>query len=120
MTTDDVDPVTSRQLEMYRYLGDFQRSHGYMPTIREICEGMGFASLNAAYQKLIALERKGWIQRKENTSRAIRLTGPARPENHISDRVSQTPDDLADTAGDEVDGRNNDETCRDQEDRDGQ
>jgi len=51
-----------------------------MPTIREIAEHFGFHSLNAVHDHLTALERKGYIERKQRMARGIELAPDLRDD----------------------------------------
>ncbi|MCX7934466.1 MAG: GntR family transcriptional regulator, partial [Planctomycetota bacterium] len=55
-------------------------SEGYMPTIREIADHFHFQSLNAVRDHLAALERKGYIERKQRRARGIELAPDLREE----------------------------------------
>jgi len=64
---------------------------GYPPTVREICKATGLRSPRSVSQHLQALERKGYIERGRDKSRAIRFLhktvspgGMALPENVVS------------------------------------
>jgi len=46
---------------------------GYPPTVREICKATGLRSPRSVSQHLVALERKGYIERGRDKSRAIRF-----------------------------------------------
>jgi repressor LexA len=83
--------LTSRQKEILEYMESFTQELGYPPTVREICKATGLRSPRSVSQHLQALERKGWIARGRDKSRAIRflhkpvgLAGTALPENVIS------------------------------------
>jgi len=66
-------PLTSRQREILNYMMTFTREIGYPPTVREICKATGLKSPRSVSQHLQALERKGYIQRGRDKSRAIRF-----------------------------------------------
>ncbi len=44
---------------------------GYAPSIRELCQLRGAASTNGIAEQLSALQRKGFIHRKEMRARSI-------------------------------------------------
>ncbi len=73
--------LTDRQREIYDFLIEYARDRGYPPTLREICREFGMASTRAASDHLLALERKGFIERSPDKSRAMRfpLLTPERP-----------------------------------------
>ena len=65
--------LTTRQQEVLDFIADHVRYIGYPPTAREIADALGLASPHSATRFLRALEKKGFIEREPNRSRAIRL-----------------------------------------------
>lgn len=63
--------LTERQQELVSFLRQYQRSHGVMPSTRDIQQHFGFASQTAAMSHLKALERKGAIRRLAGKARAV-------------------------------------------------
>jgi len=49
------------------------KERGYPPTVREICKAVGVTSSATAYKYLTILEKKGYIRREKERSRAIKL-----------------------------------------------
>jgi len=47
---------------------------GYPPTVRELCEALGVHSSATAFKYLKILEKKGYIKREKEKTRAIKLT----------------------------------------------
>jgi repressor LexA len=76
------DTLTSRQQKVYELIREKIRGRGYGPTVREIAEHFGIRSPNGVVCHLKALEKKGFIVREANMSRAIRLS--AEPINERS------------------------------------
>lgn len=72
------DKLTARQQEVLDFITSFTESSGAPPTVREIASAMGFASTNAVSDHLAAIERAGFIERRSNRSRGIRVTAQAR------------------------------------------
>ena len=69
---------TIRQMAIYEFIRDKIRSRGFGPTVREIGTAFKIRSPNGVVCHLKALERKGYITRGRNMSRAIELvTEPA-------------------------------------------
>jgi len=66
-------PLTIRQQEILEYVATFTRDVGYPPTVREIGSATGLRSPRSVSQHLQALERKGFIHRGRDKSRAIRI-----------------------------------------------
>ena len=67
------DSLTRRQYKVYEFIRDKIRGRGYGPTVREIAEQFDINSPNGVVCHLKALERKGFITRERNRSRAIEL-----------------------------------------------
>jgi repressor LexA len=69
-------PLTRRQSEILSYLQTHIQEHGYAPSFEEIAERFGFQSLATVHEHLTNLERKGYIRRSYNESRAIEVMPP--------------------------------------------
>lgn len=67
--------LTDRQKEILGFLKDFIADFGYPPTLREICRSFGINGPKNARKHLDALEKKGFIKRRANISRAIEVEG---------------------------------------------
>ncbi|MEM9352662.1 MAG: transcriptional repressor LexA [Planctomycetota bacterium] len=74
------DQLTRRQKEVLDFIHGLIENRGYGPTVREIGDNFGIASPNGVMCHLKALEKKGFITREANMSRAIQLTDEALPE----------------------------------------
>ena len=74
---------TARQRQIHRYMLEYQREHGYPPTVREVGIRFEIRSPNGVACTLKALARKGWVRRPARSiSRgwvAIDLDGGACP-----------------------------------------
>jgi repressor LexA len=66
-------PLTKRQREILTYLGDYSDRNGYAPSFEEIAETFNYNSLATVHEHLTNLERKGYIKRSYNESRAIEI-----------------------------------------------
>src|SRR5580704_765857 len=71
----DLNQLTERQREIYRFIADKIENRGYGPTVREIGEGFDIKSPNGVMCHLNALVKKGLITRKGRSARAIQLVG---------------------------------------------
>lgn len=69
-------PLTKRQSEILKYLQEHIRDRGYAPSFEELAEHFGFQSLATVHEHLTNLERKGYIHRTHNESRAIEILPP--------------------------------------------
>jgi repressor LexA len=77
----DRHPLTNRQQEILEYVASFTRDAGYPPTVREIGRATGLRSPRSVSQHLQALEKKGFITRGREKSRAIRVLD--RPDSPV-------------------------------------
>jgi len=77
------EQLTKRQSEVYAFLREKIRSRGYGPTVREIGDEFRISSPNGVMCHLRALEKKGYISRQPNMSRAIQLTAGQLPQEGI-------------------------------------
>ena len=66
-------PLTKRQREILDYLGTYADGNGYAPSFEEIAEHFNYNSLATVHEHLSNLERKGYIKRNYNESRAIEI-----------------------------------------------
>ena len=66
-------PLTKRQREILTYLGSYTTSNGFAPSFEEIAEEFNYNSLATVHEHLSNLERKGYIKRSYNESRAIEI-----------------------------------------------
>jgi repressor LexA len=69
---DDKEPLTERQQKVLSFISSSIESRGYPPTLREIGEHMGIRSTNGVNDHLKALEKKGYLEREDLKSRALR------------------------------------------------
>lgn len=71
--------LTKRQKEILDFVSGFIDHNGYSPSMEEIAEHFHFASLNAVYKHLEALESRGHLHRDANRARSIQLSQSASP-----------------------------------------
>jgi repressor LexA len=69
--------LTDRQREILDFIGQSIEERGYPPTLREIGMHFGIRSTNGVNDHLRALEKKGYLQREDLKSRALRPVGAA-------------------------------------------
>ena len=69
-------PVTRRQREILDFIAGQLEAKGYAPSFEEIARQFGFHSLATVHEHLTNLERKGYIRRTHNESRAIEIIPP--------------------------------------------
>ena len=66
-------PLTKRQREILNYLTLYSEQNGYAPSFEEIAVKFSYSSLATVHEHLSNLERKGFIKRSYNESRAIEI-----------------------------------------------
>ncbi len=65
--------LTRRQKEILDFVTDFIEREGYSPSMEEIAAHFHFASLNAVFKHLQAIEARGYLHRDANRARSIEL-----------------------------------------------
>lgn len=65
--------LTKKQEETLVFIKKYMVSHGYPPSVREICAGMGLSSPATAHTHLKELESKGFIRKQNSKFRTIEL-----------------------------------------------
>jgi len=60
------EELTARQRQVLEAIRQFQREHGYPPTVRELAEMFGQSSAAGMHKILIILQQKGALQRGES------------------------------------------------------
>jgi SOS-response transcriptional repressor LexA len=68
------DPPSIGQRQVLVFIAEFIDRHGYAPSMNDIRRRFNFASINAARDHLVALEKKGLITRQFKIARSLRLT----------------------------------------------
>jgi repressor LexA len=63
--------LTQKQQDVYDYIRGYMEKNSKSPYIREIQEGCGIQCYKSAVDKLLALEKKGYIKRAMNKHRSI-------------------------------------------------
>lgn len=73
-----VTPPTARQLEVVRFIAEYNNEHGFGPSIRDIGFCLDIASTNGVNDHLSRLRRKGLLEPASNTARSLVLTKKGR------------------------------------------
>ncbi|MDD2540337.1 MAG: transcriptional repressor LexA [Desulfuromonadaceae bacterium] len=74
--------LTTRQQQVYTFIKDYSETNGSSPTLREISAHIGTAGTVTAMMHVAALEKKGYLRRREGSSRGIIL--PQTPSATVS------------------------------------
>jgi repressor LexA len=90
-----MEALTKKQQAILDYMKDHVTQHSYWPSIRDIQAKFRFASTNAVFGHLQALERKGVLQRIPGAARAYKIAPEVVPD--LSETVIryEGPDDEA-------------------------
>ena len=65
--------LSGRQRRILEFIGDFVEEQGYPPTYEEIRAALGISTKSLVHHHLDALEGAGYVARRPNTPRGIRL-----------------------------------------------
>ena len=66
--------LTDKQKNVLKLIADKLKEAGYPPTLQELADELGFSSKNAVLKHLTALEKKGYIgKRQGGAARGIRI-----------------------------------------------
>lgn len=66
--------LTKKQRELLNFVLEFQNSHEYAPSIREIAQHFGLSSTATVHEHLQALAHKGYVRVREGVARGLELT----------------------------------------------
>lgn len=84
-----VAPLTPKQAEIYAFIQQFTKEHGYPPSVREISAAVNLKSPSTVHFHMKKLEAEGYIQKADGKTRAISLPHEAVAEelDPMTDRV---------------------------------
>ncbi|HQG30249.1 MAG TPA: repressor LexA, partial [Candidatus Ozemobacteraceae bacterium] len=71
------DPLTPKQQAVLQFVRSFFASHGYAPTIAEICAGLHLSSSATVHKHLRMLVEKGHLDALPRRSRGLQVKAPA-------------------------------------------
>jgi repressor LexA len=63
--------LTRRQREIYDFVREFIHARGYSPSLEEIGEKFGLASVATVHKHVQHLVEKGWLRKSWNRSRSV-------------------------------------------------
>jgi repressor LexA len=71
------DPrLTPRQRKVLKVIRQWVEEHGYPPSVREIGDAVGLQSTSSVHHQLRTLEKKGYLRRDPNRTRAVDVRLP--------------------------------------------
>lgn len=65
--------LTPKQLRILTLIRDFQRTHGYSPTMQELADELGVTKVTV-FEHVTGLEKKGVLRRSRHRARSLELT----------------------------------------------
>ncbi len=65
--------LTKKQKAVYDFIKRYIETNNKAPYIREVQDACGIVSYKSAVDKLLALEKRGYIQRALNKHRSIKI-----------------------------------------------
>jgi repressor LexA len=77
--TPESTALTPRQRKVLEVIRDWVERFGYPPSVREIGDAVGLTSTSSVHHQLRTLERKGYLRRDPNRTRAVDVRGPDDP-----------------------------------------
>ena len=69
----ELHELTPMQREIYLYLKSYIEEYEYAPSVRDICAAVGLTATSTVHGHLTRLANKGFIERGNGKSRAIRI-----------------------------------------------
>src|SRR5579872_4250057 len=66
-------PLSGKRREILDFIDQSQRSRGYPPSVREICEAVGLTSTSTVHAHLSTLQKQGYLLRDPTKPRAIEV-----------------------------------------------
>jgi len=76
--------VTDKQRQVLQFINEYIDNNGYAPAIRDVA-GAFDCSVKGAYDHVVALEKKGLIERSKNRSRSILLAERGKQVLHVAE-----------------------------------
>ena len=67
--------LNAQEQRVLEYIKKQIKETGYPPSVREICAALGFKSTSSAHQYILRLAEKGYIDKGDLKTRAIRVVG---------------------------------------------
>jgi repressor LexA len=91
--------LTPRQRKVLEVIRDWVERFGYPPSVREIGDAVGLTSTSSVHHQLRTLERKGYLRRDPNRTRAVDVRGPDESAG-LGDAMIAASDDRETGSGD--------------------
>ncbi len=86
--------LTEKQVLVLDFIASYDDDHGYPPSVRDICQGIGVKSTSTVHGYLTRLEKGGYLKRESSKTRSIvigdKYKGHA-PKNTIVENYIEVP-----------------------------
>jgi len=76
MSGEAIKRLTPKQLRILKLIRDYQRKHGYSPTMQELADVLGVTKVTV-FEHVAGLEKKGLLLRSKHKARSLELTPQA-------------------------------------------
>jgi len=83
--------LTTRQRRVLEVIREWVERFGYPPSVREIGDAVGLTSTSSVHHQLRTLERKGYLRRDPNRTRAVDVRPPDEPARPDVTGAGETP-----------------------------
>ncbi len=84
--------LTPRQRRVLEVIRDWVERFGYPPSVREIGDAVGLTSTSSVHHQLRTLERKGYLRRDPNRTRAVDVRPPEDATAAVDDAATGSGD----------------------------
>ena len=71
-----INQLTPKQLRILTLIRDYQRRHGYSPTMQELADVLGVTKVTV-FEHVVGLEKKGLLRRSRHRARSLQITEKA-------------------------------------------
>jgi repressor LexA len=88
--------LTPRQRKVLEVIRKWVKDSGYPPSVREIGDAVGLSSTSSVHHQRRALEKKGYLRRDPNRTRAVDVRSPDELSSEQGDTDPHTGASLAD------------------------
>ena len=85
------DKLTAKQEQVLNFIKQHLMAKSYPPTVREICEAVGLKSTSSVHAHLETLEKKGYIRKDQDKTRAIEIIDDDFSFNPLSREMVNIP-----------------------------
>ena len=92
-----IEKTAEKCVKTLDFIKEFVEKNGYPPTVREICNNVGFKSPASAQDYLDKLEDQGEIRKGNNKNRAIELVNKSTSPSSVSNNEQTIANQIADS-----------------------